>query len=119
MTPIGSFPPPNSKNTLFFLETYSGILVKHEGKFWKTKPTSQAEVLGQPIFSNPLVSNIAAHPLGVNRISEGGAIAKVNCTKIKDLWDLEDRKWKSLPTLKMNSHIINRTSKNAIISNIP
>lgn len=85
----------------------------------KTKPTSQAKVLKQPIFDNPLVTNVVDRTLGVNGLSEGRAITKAGCTKIKDLWDWEDREWKSLPTLGMNSHIINRINKNIIISNIP
>ncbi len=85
----------------------------------RTKPTSQAKVLKQPIFSNPLVTNTAGHPLGVSALSKGRTIAKAGCTKIKDLWDEEDWEWKSLPALEMNSHIINRRSRNTIISNIP
>jgi hypothetical protein len=85
----------------------------------KTKPTLQAEVLKQPIFNNPLVTNVVGRTLGVNGLNERHAITKVGCTKIKDLWDWEDREWKSLLTLGMNSHIINRINKNIIISNIP
>jgi hypothetical protein len=72
----------------------------------KTESTSQVEVLKQPIFNNPLVTNATAHPLGVNGLSKRQAIAKANCTKIKDLWDPEDQEWKSLSALEMNSHII-------------
>jgi hypothetical protein len=85
----------------------------------KTKPTSQAEVLRQPIYSNPLIINATGYPLGVSGLNKGRAITKVGCTRIKDLWDSEDQEWKSLLALGMNSHIINRTSRNAIISNIP
>jgi len=42
----------------------------------KIEPTLQAEVLKQPIFSNPLVTNYVGQPLGVNGLSEGRAIAK-------------------------------------------
>jgi hypothetical protein len=85
----------------------------------KTEPTSQAEVLKQPIFSNPLVTNVVDRSLGVSGLSEGRAIVKVKCTRIKDLWDQEEREWKSLPAFGMNSHVINRTNKDIIISNIP
>jgi hypothetical protein len=85
----------------------------------KTEPTSQMEVLMQPIFSNPLVINVVGRHLGVSGLSEGRAIAKARCTIIKDLWDREDREWKNLSALGMNSHFINRTSGNIIISNIP
>jgi hypothetical protein len=85
----------------------------------KTEPTSQAEVFKQPIFSNPLVINVVGRLLGVNELSEGQVIVKARCTRIKDLWDQEDREWRSLPVLKMNSHVMNRMSKDIIISNIP
>jgi hypothetical protein len=85
----------------------------------KIELTSQMEVLRQPIFSNPLITNAVGHPLGVSRLSEGQAIAKASCTKIKDLWDREDKEWKNLLALRMNSHVINRTSKDTIISSIP
>jgi hypothetical protein len=67
----------------------------------KTEPASHAEVLRQPIFNNPLITNMTGHPLGVSGLSERCAIAKASCTRIKDLWDSEDKEWK-------NSHIINR-----------
>lgn len=73
----------------------------------KTEPTPQVEVLRQPIFNNPLVTNVAGYQLGVSGLNEGRAIAKVGCTRIKDLWDSEDREWKSFSILGMNSHIIN------------
>jgi hypothetical protein len=53
----------------------------------KTKLTSQAEVLRQPIFNNPLVTNVVGHPLGMSGLNERRAITKVGCTRIKDLWD--------------------------------
>jgi len=62
----------------------------------KSEPTSLVEVLKQLIFSNPLVTNAADHPLGVSGFSEGRAIAEACYIKIKDLWDREDREWKSL-----------------------
>jgi hypothetical protein len=85
----------------------------------KIEPTSQAEILKQPIFNNPLVTNVVSHPLGVSGLSEGRGIIKAGCTRIKDLWDREDKEWKNLLALRMNSHIINQTSKNIIISSIP
>lgn len=88
-------------------------------RFVKIECTLQAKVLKQPIFNNPLVINVIRHPLGVNRFSEGRAIVKAGCTKIKDLWDREDREWKSLLALGINSHVINRTSRDIIICSIP
>ncbi len=83
------------------------------------EPTSQAEVLRQPIFNNPWVTNFVGCFLGVSGLNEGRTITKVRCTKIKDLWDQEDREWKSLLALEISSHIANRISKDIIISNIP
>lgn len=57
----------------------------------KTKPTSQVEVFRQPIFNNPLVINDVGRPLGVSGLNKGRTIAKVSYTKIKDLWDREDK----------------------------
>jgi len=84
----------------------------------KIEPTSQAEVLQQPIFNNPLVTNYAGRPLKVSGLSEGLAIVKAGCTRIKDLWDQEDKEWKSLPALEMSSHVTNRTNKDIIIFSI-
>jgi hypothetical protein len=85
----------------------------------KTKFTSQAKVLRQPIFCNPLVTNFVGRPSGASGLSEGRAIAKVGCTRITDLWDQEDMEWKSLLTLEMSSHFIYRTSRDIIIFSIP
>jgi hypothetical protein len=85
----------------------------------KIEPASCVEVFRQPIFNNLLITNTASHPLGVNGLNEGNTIAKIGYTRIKDLWDLEDRDWKSHPAFWMNSHIINRTSRRIIIDNIP
>jgi len=46
----------------------------------------------------------------VNGFSEGQAIAKAGCIRIRDLWDQEDMEWKSLLTFEMNYHVINRIS---------
>lgn len=75
--------------------------------FVKTKPTSQAKVLRQPIFSNPLITNVASHPLGMSRLNEGQAITKAGYTRVKDLWDRENREWMSLSTFGINFHVIN------------
>jgi hypothetical protein len=55
----------------------------------------------------------------VSGINEGRAIVKAGCIRIRDLWDHEDKEWKSFPTLEMNSHIINRTRRDIIIFSIP
>jgi len=75
--------------------------------FAKIEPTSQAKILRQPIFSNPLVTNYAGRPLRVSGLSERRTIAKAGCTRIRDLWDQENKEWKSLLALGMSSHVIN------------
>jgi hypothetical protein len=55
----------------------------------------------------------------VNGLNKGRTIAKAGYTKIKDMWDQEDWEWKSLLALGMNSHVINQTNKDTIISSIP
>jgi hypothetical protein len=54
----------------------------------------------------------------VSRLNERHAIVKAGFTKIKDLRDQKDREWKNLSALGMNSHIIDRISKDIIISSI-
>jgi hypothetical protein len=51
----------------------------------KSDLTTQVEVLRQPIFENPLVTNSDGNPLGVSGLSEGCTFAKSGCTRIKDL----------------------------------
>jgi hypothetical protein len=67
----------------------------------KSELASHAEVLRQPIFSNPLILNTTGHPLGVSGRNEGRTIANSGCTRIKDLWDQEGRAWKSFQALQL------------------
>lgn len=85
----------------------------------KTEPTSQAKVLRQPIFNNPLITNIVDLPLGVSGLNEGQAIVKAGYTRIKDICDQENKEWLSLSTFGMNFHVINCTNRDTIINNIP
>jgi hypothetical protein len=85
----------------------------------KSKPTSHAEVLRQPIFSNPLILNTTGLPLGVCGLNEGRTIVNFGCTRIKDLWDSEGRAWKNLHALRMTYHATNRNNKKIIIVSIP
>ncbi len=85
----------------------------------KSKSASHAEVLKQPIFSNPLILNTTGHPLGVCGLSEGRAIANSGCARIKYLWDPQGRAWKSLQALQMTYHATNKNNKKIIIANIP
>jgi hypothetical protein len=87
--------------------------------FSKVEPTSHAEVLRQPIFSNPLILNTIGHPLGVSGRNEGRAITNSGCNRIKDLWDQEGRAWKSLQALQMSYHTTNRNNREIIIASIP
>jgi hypothetical protein len=84
----------------------------------KSDPTTQAEVLRQPIFGNPLVTNSDGNPLEVSDLNKGCAFAISNCMRIKDLWDPEDREWKSLFAFRMNFHASNIISKEIIIASI-
>jgi hypothetical protein len=85
----------------------------------KSELASHAEVLRQPIFSNPLILNTTGHPLGVSGRNDGRAIANSGCTRIKDLWDQEGRAWKSLQALRLTYHATNRNNKEIIIASIP
>jgi hypothetical protein len=42
-----------------------------EGKSNEDEPTTLAEVLKQPIFFKPLVTNAIGNPLGVSRFNKG------------------------------------------------
>ncbi len=85
----------------------------------KSELASHLEVFRQPIFNNPFILNTAGHPLGVCGLSEGRAIANSGCTRIKDLWDLESKAWKSLHAFQGTYHATNRNSKEIIIASIP
>jgi hypothetical protein len=68
-----------------------------EEKFWNSiEGFATLRDLRQPIFNNPLILNTIGFPLGGCGFSEGRAIANSGCTRIKDLWDLKSRAWKSL-----------------------
>jgi hypothetical protein len=51
----------------------------------KTKPTSQAKVLKQPIFNNPLITNTGGLPFGMCGFNKGKTIVKASYTRIKDI----------------------------------
>jgi hypothetical protein len=55
----------------------------------KSNSTNVAEWLRQPVFANPLITNIEHKPLGLSGRSEGNAFASAGCTKVKDFWDQE------------------------------
>ncbi len=73
-------PPPYS----FWKSIYRAWINAKEG-LTKADPTSLAEILRQPLFGNPLVTNTDGLPLGVNGQNERDTFARLRCTKIKDL----------------------------------
>ncbi len=79
--------PKFQKMTFSFWKNILGSWLNVKANFTKIEPTSQAKVLKQLIFSNPLVTNSTGRPLRVSGLGEGQAIAKAGCTRIKDLWD--------------------------------
>ncbi len=84
----------------------------------KKEPSNLAELMRQPIFSNPSLTNVRGEPLGVNGHSEGCAFARAGHTRIRDIWNGDTQDWKNLSDLKMHPHTSNRSSKDIIIGNI-
>jgi len=85
----------------------------------KVDPTSFAETLKQPLFGNPSILNASDAPMGLGGLRDGNAFARHGCTRIKDLWNHEEKDWKSLSNLGMSYHASNRRCKEAITTNIP
>ncbi len=85
----------------------------------KEGPTSRAELLRQPLFGNPSLTNSRGLPLGMNERSEGCAFARFRHTRVRDLWDREVQGWKNLSNLGMHFHASNKASKDIILENIP
>ncbi len=55
----------------------------------KLEPTTYAELLKQPVFRNPLITNQDSRPLGFSGRSEGNAFASASYSRVRDFWDLE------------------------------
>jgi hypothetical protein len=85
----------------------------------KSEPTNTAELLRQPVFGNPLITNAESRPLGLSDRSEGNAFASAGCTTVKDFWDPELQDWKGLTTLGVSFHPANRQNKDLIIASLP
>jgi len=85
----------------------------------KSEPTNSAEILRQPIFGNPLITNKDGRPLGFSGRSVGNALASVGCSRVGDFWDPEEEDWKGLSALEVSFHLINRLNRNLIIASIP
>jgi hypothetical protein len=85
----------------------------------KREPSNLAELMRQPIFSNPSLTNARGEPLGVNGHSEGCAFARAGHTRIGDFWNGDTQEWKNLSDLKMHVHASNKSTKDIIIGSIP
>jgi hypothetical protein len=62
----------------------------------KVDPTNATETLRQLLFSNPSILNTSGTSFGIGGLREGYAFARSGCSRVKDLWNSEDNKWKSL-----------------------
>ncbi len=85
----------------------------------KSEPTSSAEILKQPIFGNPLITNRDGRPLGLSGKSEGNALAKAGRSRVRNFWDSDEEKWKDLTALEVSLQPINRINRDLIIESIP
>ncbi len=85
----------------------------------KSEPTNAAEVLRQPVFGNPLITNRDSRPLRLSGRSEGNALVKAGHYKVGDFWDPEAKTWKNLSALKMSSHASNKLNRDLIVASIP
>jgi hypothetical protein len=85
----------------------------------KSEPTNATEVLRQPVFGNPLITNQDSRPLRLSGRSKGNALVNAGHSRVGDFWDLEAKTWKNLSALGMNSHASNRLNRDLIVANIP
>jgi len=85
----------------------------------KLEPTNATEVLRQPVFGNPLITNQDSRPLGLSGRSKGNALVNAGHSRVGDFWDPEAKTWKNLSALGMNSHTNNKLNKDLIVASIP
>jgi hypothetical protein len=85
----------------------------------KSEPTSYAEILRQPVFGNPFITNHEGKPLGFSGRSEGNVLANAGHSRVGDFWDPETKEWKELSALGMSLHSINKSNRELIITSIP
>jgi len=85
----------------------------------KSEPTNSTEMLRQPVFGNPLITNQDGRPLGLSGKSEGNALANAGCSRIGDFWNSEEENWKGLSEFRVSFHPINKLNRKLIIDNIP
>jgi hypothetical protein len=85
----------------------------------KSEPTTEDEILRQPIFGNPSILSASGTPLEVSGRSEGSAFALAGCSRIKDIWNPERHCWKGLSELGMSQHAANIRHWEIITASIP
>jgi len=85
----------------------------------KSEPTNAAEVLRQPVFGNPLITNRDSRPLRLSGRSEGNALVNAGHYKVGDFWDPKAKTWKNLSALRMSSHASNKLNRDLIVASIP
>jgi len=85
----------------------------------KEDPANRAELLRQPLFGNPSLTNSRGLPLRVNGQSEDCVFARSRHTRIRDLWNREAQEWKNLSDLGMHFQASNRASKDIILESNP
>jgi hypothetical protein len=85
----------------------------------KADPINLAETLRQSLFGNPSILNANSTQLGLGSLKDENAFVRHGCSRVKDLWNPEERDWKSLSELGMSYHASNKRCKEAIIASIP
>jgi hypothetical protein len=88
----------------------------------KSKPTSHAEVLKQPIFSNPLILNTNSLPREYVVLVKDAPLPILATPESKIFGTQRARQgkaWKSFQALRMIYHATNRNSREIIIASIP
>ncbi len=96
------------------MEKHSRVLVECEAGTHQSGPNK----LGNPL-SNPSIFNASGALLGLGGLRNKNVFARHSCTRIKVLWNLEERDWKSLSKLRMSYLASNRRCKEAITASIP
>jgi hypothetical protein len=114
------FATPKLKRTPYSMwKSILGAWINVRPGLTKEDPANRAELLKQPFFENPSLTNSRGVPLGVNGQSKGCAFAWFEHTRIRELWNREAQEWKNLFDLGMHFHASNRASKDIILESIP
>jgi len=96
-----------------------GAWLKVRPGLTKSDPMTADEILRQPLFGNPSILSASGTPLGVSGLNEGCTFAHSGCSRVKDLWSLENKDWRGLSKLGMSHHASNRRCKDIITASIP